>query len=319
MTPEDIGEFGRRLALKQTEDRMRVVKQLARIADLDAQRLLVAVLKDRSSYVATLAAETLAECAEAPLLPALLAHFEYLSVDGPKRDPGCHVRSKLAYAFGRLEVMSAVDALRVGIRTRQMEGGGGGSLPADTAIPLRANCALALAQLRDPLALRDISILLFDEGDAYFTAASNVLYVTVEARKAAAQALGRLGNPAGVVALAIKLAYPGSEVPEVLQECMQAVVDLEDDYALELLEPYLSHRDQHLIAFAALMIARTREPQALALIVKTLDRLTGDPLQAGILAISTIRTEEAQAMLKQLATSDRKDIKRIVAEMGIEP
>ena len=295
---------------------MRAVRQLARFSDLDAQHLLVAVLKDRSSYVATIAAEKLAECAEAPLLPALLTHFDYLCVEGTKRDPGCHVRSKLAYAFGRLEVMSAVEALRIGIKTVQMEPVGG--VPTDTAIHLRANCALALAQLRDPRALRDISILLFDEGNPNYTAASNALYVTVKSRKAAAQALSRLGNPAGVVPLAIKLAYPRSETPEVLQECMSAVVDLEDDDALELLKPYLSHRDQHLTAFAALMIARTRDPQALPLILQTLDRLTGDPLQATILGLSTIRTDEAQAALKQLATSDRKEIKRIVAELGIE-
>jgi HEAT repeat protein len=105
----------------------------------------------------------------------------------------------------------------------------------------------------------------------------------------------------------------------VLQECMQAVVELEDDDALELLRPYLSHRDQHLAAFAALMIAQTRDPQALSLILETLDRLTGDPLQATILALTAIRTDEAQAALKQLVTSDRKDIKRILTELGIEP
>ena len=313
----EIGEINatdRLLASGKTEDRVRAVRMLARSGDEDAQRLLLNALKDRSNYVATLAAEALADCAGVRILPMLVAQFEYLAEDGLKNDPGCHIRANLAFAFGRLEVQMSIAALRIGIKTVQMEAVGG--VPTDTAVHLRANCAQSLAQMRAPQALRDIALLLFDEGDTHFTAASNAIFVTVEARKAAAQALGRLADDAGIIPLAIKLTYPANETPEVLQECMQAIVDLEDENALELLTPYLKHEDPHFVAFTALMIARTRDPQAPALIRKTLDRLTGDPLQAAILALSSLRSEEAQNTLKELEQSPRKDIQKIMRELN---
>ncbi len=314
ISPEDAAKIGTRLASKQTEERMRAVGHLRRIADADAQTLLLKTLKDRSHYVGALAAEALAECADERLLPQLIALFDWFAEDGLGRDTGCHIRGHLAVLFGRMEAQSAVDALRVGIKTRQMEAVGG--IPTDTAVHLRANCALALAQLRPPDALRDIALLLFDEGKGAITHASNAKYVTIECRKAAAQALAHLANPQGIVPLAIKLTYPEDEAPEVLQECLQAVVDLEDERGMELIAPYLSHSDAHLAAFACLMVARAHDPQAPFLILRTLSRLTGDPLEAAILALSTLRTEDAHKMLKELAESDRKDVRRIVKELG---
>lgn len=294
---------------------MRAVGQLRRIADADAQTLLLRTLKDRSHYVGALAAEALAECADIRLLPQLIALFDWFAEDGLGRDTGCHIRSHLAGMFGRMEAQSAVDTLRAAIKTRQMEAVGG--LPTDTAVHLRANCALALAQLRPPDALRDIALLLFDEGKGAITAASHAKYVTIECRKAAAQALAHLANPQGIVPLAIKLTYDADEAPEVLQECLQAVVDLEDERGMELLTPYLSHSDSHLAAFACLMVARARDPQAPFLIRRAIAGLSGDPLEAAILALSTLRTEDAQQVLKELAVSDRKDVRRMVEKLGV--
>lgn len=299
-----------RLASRQTEERMRAVGQLRRIADADAQTFLLKAIKDRSHYVGAMAAEALAECADERLLPQLIALFEWFAEDGLGRDTGCHIRGHLVTAFGKMEAQSAVDALRIGIKTRQMEAVGG--VATDTAVHLRANSALSLAQLRPPDALRDIALLLFDEGMGAITHASHAKYVTIECRKAAAQALAYLANPQGIVPLAIKLTYDADEAPEVLQECLQAVVELEDERAMELLTPYLSHSDSHLAAFACLMVARTRDPQAPFLIRRTLMGLTGDPLEAAILALSTLRTDDAQKILIELASSDRKDVRRLV-------
>ncbi len=316
MTPEEQEKARGLLASVKTEDRLRGVRLAARHSDDDAQALLLKALGDRSNFVATHAAQALAECAGPALLPKMLAHFMTLSEAGGKRDPGCHIRAHLAFAFGRLDVMQAVDALRVGIKTRQMEYIGGP--PAtDTAVHLRANCAQSLGQIRAPGALLDIALLLFDRGGTALLPPSQALFLTVEARKAAAQALSRLADPAGVVPLAIKLAHPDEEAPEVLQECMQALVDLEDERAVDILRPYLEHDDQALAAYAALMIARTRDPQAAALIRELIDRLSGDALQAVILALSSLRTEEAQAALKELAHHSRKDVQRLLRELGL--
>ena len=315
MTPEEKEKAEALLASAKTEDRLRGVRLTARHTDEDAQALLIKALKDRSNFVATHAAQALAECAGASLLPALLANFSYLSEDG-KRDPGCHIRANLAFAFGRLDVMQAADALRVGVKTVQIEYVGG--VATDTAVHLRANCAQSLAQIRAPGALLDIAMLLFDRGYVAHLPPSAALFATVEARKAAAQALARLADPAGIVPIAIKLMYPEEEALEVLQECMQAVVDLEDERALDLLRPYLQHEDQALAAYATLMMARTRDPRAVALIRPVIDRLSGDPLQAALLALSSMRTEEAQALLKELANLSRKEVQRMIRELGLQ-
>jgi HEAT repeat protein len=307
------------LASRRTEDRIRAVHKIARLPDPERQTLLLQALRDRASYVATLAAETLGQCADESSAATMSDHFLALMEDGTKRDPGCHVRAHLAFAFGRLEYHPARDALRAGIRAVQIEAVGG--VPFDTAAHLRANCALALAQMRAPDALRDITLLLFDMsgnaiagdrptlcGDAIGAA------VRMEPRKAAAQALARLGDRDALLPLALRLTYPENELPEVLQECMQAVVELEDERALDWLAPYLAHADRHLAAFAALMIARTRASEALALLRGAIPHFSGDPLRAVVLALMTLRTEEAHAVLLGLTEDEREAVRLAVAE-----
>jgi HEAT repeat protein len=314
-----VEEIASLLASRRTEDRIRAVHRIARMPDPERQTLLLQALQDRASYVATLAAETLGQCADESSAARMTERFLYLMEDGIKRDPGCHVRAHLAFAFGRLEYLPARDALRAGIRAVQVEAVGG--VPFDTAAHLRANCALALAQIHAPDALRDITLLLFDMsgnalagnrptlcGDAVSAA------VKMEPRKAAAQALARLGDRDALIPLALRLTYPENELPEVLQECMQAVVELEDERALEWLAPYLVHRDRHLAAFAALMVARTRAPEALALLRDAVPHFSGDPLRAVVLAILTLRTEEAQEALLGLTDDEREEVRLAVAE-----
>lgn len=299
MTPESTRAL---LKSRRTEDRIRAVRDLKAHPGPESQALLLQALKDRSNYVAALAAEALSKTADDEAAPAMVERFEHLSEDGLKRDPGCHTRSHLAFAFGRLEYGPAVAALRIGIRTVQIEAVGG--VPFDTAAHLRANCALALAQLRAPGALRDIALLLFDRSVAF----------TTEPQKVAAQALARLADPAALIPLSIKLTFSEGEAPEVLAECMEAVVQLEDPRALELLEPYLHDPDQALAAHAALMIAQTHAPEAPALLRQTVRRLSGNPLKATVLALTILRSDEAFAVLRDLAEEEREEVRLAVVE-----
>lgn len=290
---------------RRTEDRIRAVQQLARSDDPAKQTLLLKALSDRSNYVAALAAEALCECADMSVAQEMVEKFLHLSEDGLKRDPGCHVRAHLAIALGRLGYSPAVHALRVGIRAVQIEPVGG--VPFDTGAHLRANCALALAQMGAPDAVRDIALLLFDRRRES-AAKEN------EHRKVAARALARLGDPNAIVPLALRLTFPDDESADVLQECMQAVVELEDPRALELLQPFLEHRDQDLAAFAALMIAQTRAPEAPSLIRDVIPRLSGDPLKAAVLALTVVRSEAGRAALYDLATDRREQVRLAVVE-----
>jgi len=297
------------LQSKKAEERQRAVRLLRRSGGPAALQLLLKALQDRTSYVAALAAEALGEIGDDSVVDQMVERFRFLAEDGPKRDSGCHIRANLAFAFAKMECHVAADALRLGIRTRQIEAG------SDTGAHLRANCALALAQLRARDALRDIGLLLYDRG-ANRIGARSLRSTTAEARKAAAQALARLGDPFGATLLAVKLTYPEGEAPDVLQECMQALVALQDERAVEVLVPYLDDEDRHLAAFAAVMLAQTRAPEATELLRAVIPGFTGDPLRAVILALTSLRTDEAEALLRALAADARKEVRDQIVELA---
>lgn len=310
MTAEEVARL---LHSRRAEDRIRALVALRGLADSpDRQALLLKALDDKVNYIAALAAEALGDGADYTGADAMLAKFLCLQEEGPRRDPGCHIRGHLAFGFGRLGYVRASDALRLGIRTVQIEAVGG--VPFDTAAHLRANCALALAEIRDRDAVRDIAPLLFDDGRNRAGIGPKSPSVTVETRKVAARALARLGDPAGLVALSIRLTFPGDESADVLQECMLAAVALQDPRLLELLEPYLAHRDLHLAAYAALMLAQAQLPEAAQLIQQMVPRLTGDALRAVVLALTVLRTEDARSVLHALAEDPRMEIRLAVAE-----
>ena len=292
---------------RKLEDRLRAVRLAARLPEEQRLAPLLVLLRDRASYVASLAAEALGTAADWPSAGQMRDRFLYLSEDGLKRDPGCHVRSHLAYAFGRLEYTPAHDALRAGLRTVQIEAVAG--VPFDTAAQLRANCAISLAHLHDPDAVREIAPLLFDTGENHILRILKptgiAKRIPADVRGKMARALGATGDPAAAVPLGLKLSFPTGEAPEVLQECMQALVSIEADNAIELLTPYLGHHDTHLAAYAALMIAQTGAPEAAALLRATIVELHGDPLRAVILALASVRSDEAREILREVAVDAR--------------
>ena len=305
MTLVDAEQVRKRLRSRQTQDRIGAVKQASGLDQPERQALLLEALADKSPYVGALAAEALGESADDAAALVMTERFALLSEDGPVRDPGCHIRGNLAFALGRLEYYAASDVLRVGIRAVQIESVGG--VPFDTAAHLRANCALALAQIRDLDSIRDIALLLFDRSG--FAHGLPDPKVKMEPRKAAARALSLMGSAQARLPLTLRLVHPENEEPEVLQECMQALVELEDPHALEVLQPYLRHRDMRLAAFAALMIAQTQDPKAASLLAGAIERLSGDPLRATVLALMTLHTPEAQELLYSLTRSDREAVR----------
>ena len=308
----DTEQLRKLLQSRQTQDRLKAVKQIAALEQPDRQALLLEALTDKSPYVAALAAEALGEQADDKAALVMTEQFGILCEDGPIRDPGCHIRSNLAFSLGRLEYRPASDMLRLGIRVVQVEPVGG--VPFDTAAHLRGNCALALAQVRDPDCVRDIALLLFDRSGFAFARAPVDPTVKMEPRKAAARALSLSGSLQARLPLTLKLVHPENEEPEVLQECMQALVELEDPHALEVLEPYLRHSDKRLAAYSALMIARSQQPGAAALLAAALTHFSGDPLRAVVLALATVRDPDAYVQLHRLVQSDREAVRLAVID-----
>jgi HEAT repeat protein len=315
-------EIEQLLASRRTEDRIRAVNLLRAHSGPRLQELLLRALKDRSSYVATTAAEILGEYAEWGTAAEMRERFLELSKDGPLHDPGCHIRSHLAFAFGRLEFTPASDALELGLKAEQIEAVAG--VPFDTAAHLRANCALALGQMHAHESTRHVALLLFEPG---FSGGARQKTLDgnqgAETRKAAARALRLMGDPSGLMALAIKLKYPAQEAPEVLQECMESVVGLAPDDVVDILQPYLDHSDQGLAAYAALMIAKSGVHEGIRLVLDAVKRLSGDPLAATVMGLAALRSDDAVEATSMLSNDLRVEVRLAVVEamgaVAIEP
>ena len=307
-------EIAALLGSRRAEDRICAVGLMPRVPEAERRELLLRALQDKTNYVAAEAAKQLADCADDAAEAAMVERFLWLAEKGAQRDVGCHIRANLALAFGKRECHLASDALRIGIRTVQIEAVGG--VPFDVGAYLRANSALALAQMRARGALRDIAPMLFDFAVNRLGANGSALKIGSDSRKAAARALGILGNPDALAVLAIKLMFPGDELLDVLQECMESLLALRDDRALELLTPYLQiHPDEMLSAYAGLMIAQTRDPAAPVLLRDALPRFSGDALQVVLLALTTLRTPDAEAILEELSRDGSRAVQRILSEV----
>jgi len=278
------------LKSRYAEDRLRAIAELERIGAPTATPWLVEALRDRLSYVGASAARALVKQASPEIADAMIDHFFWASKDGEHRDAGCAVRIELAIALGNMAYLKADEALRLGLRTVQIEMVGMG--PADTAIPLRGSCALALAQIRPPGALLDISLLLFEAGlDAPFGADA------LPAGRAAAKAIGVLGDPAGNVPLALMLRLHPNADADIIVESMNSLVSLADPRAMEFLIPYLDSENRFLAGGAALAMGRTRNPAALPPLIDRLEKAPRELAAALAAAIATLRLPEARAAL----------------------
>ena len=70
-----------------------------------------------------------------------------------------------------------------------------------------------------------------------------------------------------------------------------------------------------LAAYAGLMIAQARAPEAPTLLRDSLPRFSGDALQAVLLALTTLRTPEAEAILEKLSIDGSRAVQKILAEV----
>lgn len=305
------------LRSRKTEDRIRGVNRLIRSRDPAAVGQLVNLLRDRSNYVASLAAEALANCAGFDECSAMRDCFFWLSEDGLQRDPGCHIRSHLAYAFGRLDYRTGIDALHAGARTVQIEFVGG--KPFDTGAHLRANSCLALAALHAADAVTPIAYLLYETGCSSRNLSADAFRVPTDIRSKAVDALVMLG-PDAALPLCLKLKFPGDEEAAVLQECMEGLIKLQHPEAAWLIEPYVEGADLALAVFAAISLARLHHSNALQHLLALAPKCDIELLEAALLAISSLGAENQAAARKVLRALPNPAHRNLVEEvLGADP
>src|ERR1051325_9588792 len=134
----DAEAVDRLLASKKAPDRLKAVEWIIQSEDPVWNQRLIGQLSTKPHYIAELAASTLRERVTLEDAPVILDEFIRLIQEG---DQAWQVCSSLAFILGKLEFWPAESALRQGIRTFAGFGDG------DRAAGLRANCALALAEM----------------------------------------------------------------------------------------------------------------------------------------------------------------------------
>jgi hypothetical protein len=279
----------------------------------DDQAELIALLSDVSPLVVEAAAKRFSDPKAAT---ALLKAYMRLDADGPKNDSGCWGRMALLEALARTGEPVAETAAKRAVRTVQVEGLN--YKITDTATGLRCAAAALLANLRSEGALIDLAVLLNDFEPNYGCSRQERPFAKLAPRVAAARAIGALGDPAGAAVLVVKLAFPGEELPEVIGECMDALVALREPRATEILEPWLSNGDAYLVSVAATGMARSGGASVIATLERAAGEVVADARAAVVYALASIRADETRAALNRLAAHEDDRVSNAAREYVID-
>ncbi|MBP1932743.1 HEAT repeat domain-containing protein [Ammoniphilus resinae] len=237
--------------------------------------------------------------------------YAWIEEDPIERDPHCEVRGEIISLIAAYRDIQAADWVHRALKTIQLKANN------DMSIQLRANAALILSNFRVRGLLTDLSLLLFDfEPNIPVQTSHEYRYAKMLTRQAAAKGIGIYGDSSGAAILAVKLTYPNQEVPEVLVECMDALVALDEPRLQEWVTPYLEHGDPYLVASAATTLAAQLKEEALPILVAALDHPLPEAQTALVYAISSIRSLQTPIILKQLCTHASKTVRETANELA---
>ena len=215
-----------------------------------------------------------------------------------KQDPSCLAKKAIARAFVALDCSDAEFFLR-GLEYRQLEPVWGGT--ADTAVDVRASCAMGLVASGYPRALVELTALLNDSEPA--------------ARLGAVRAIA-CGNPREAELLLRSKALAGDAEPQVLGECFTGLLAVEPDETVAFVVGYLTHADDAVRELAALALGESRLEAALAPLQQVWgDVLLGDEFRRALLrAAAAHRSETAFAWLLTIVADARPAVALEVVE-----
>jgi HEAT repeat protein len=253
----------------------------------ESRALLRKVLAGRSSHAAAKAAEIAGELEVDALTPDLVAAFHRFLVNAEKSDPGCAAKAAIADALYRIGA-AETETYLCGIRHMQMEPVWGGR--ADTATALRGTCALALVRVHYHDYLTAIAELLADR--------------EAPARRMAAQALAFSENPNAIPLLRFK-ALVGDEEPQVVGECLSALLQIAPDASLEFVARFLDRPEEEIAEAAALALGVSRLEAAFPLLRECWERHFRPTLRRStLLAIAMLKRDEPiDYLLRHVAES----------------
>jgi hypothetical protein len=232
------------------------------------------------------------------LIPSLLAAYTRFLDKPLKHDPSCFAKRALARALVALDC-SDVAFLLGGARYRQLEPVWGGT--ADTAVDVRATCAMGLVASGYSRALVELTALLNDPESA--------------ARIGAVRAIA-CGNPREAELLLRAKVLGGDPEPQVLGECLRGLLSVAPEESVAFVAAYLEHGDEQLRELAALALGESRLESALAPLKDAWGGvLLGDALRRALLrAAAAHRSEAAFEWLLDVAGEARVPIAEAVVD-----
>jgi hypothetical protein len=267
------------------EEQLAELEQLRHQPRETAFKPLRKALAQRSNYLVAKAADLVRDLHLTGLIPDLVSAFDRFFQNPLKTDPQCWAKNAISTALAALEYQEADLYLR-GMRHIQLEPVWGGQ--SDTAVTLRATCALALVPCRSlsETELLDRLLELFADKEK-------------SVRAEAARAVESAGSPSAALLLRLRAVLGGDE-PEVLGACYNGILRIEGSAAVPWVSRFLAAADDA-AAEAALAIAADRSPEAFAALR---DRFLEepDPWFQGVLlsAIALTRQEAAIGFLLEL-------------------
>ena len=275
----------------------RTLAELAQIRDSPMSEASIAslrrVLKSKCSVAVAQAAKIVGEAVVAQLVPDLVLAWDQMMISPTEVDPGCFAKKEIAQTLYRLEYGEESLFLQ-GIQHVQMEAVWGGK--EDTAAVLRGVCALGLVRMNYPLVMNELAELLADPKP--------------EARVAAARAIAYTENPEGTSLLRLRVRI-GDE-PQVLSECLVALLKLAPSQSLSLIKRFLYARKEPLglaenveiAEIAALALGELRSLEAFDILRTWWEQVEAKELrQTGLLAIAMLRHDDALEFVLSLVPS----------------
>jgi HEAT repeat protein len=255
------------------------------------------------------AAKYLADLESLAHVQPLMEAYDRIDADGIRLDKSCRARVEIVNALGRIASPLAEPTIRRAIRTHQA------AYREDTARELRAAAAIAITKVDPTGAIHDLALLLFDEdpGVAH-VALSEHIFANAVVRMNAARALGALGQPAAAALLAVKLKYPGGEVPEVLAACLESFASLNPPNVLEVTAPYLKGRDPFLAGSAAAALATQCGESALDLLIDSAPQMPKECIVPLVLLITGIRSSRTGEALTNFFGDRDPKVRRAAVE-----
>jgi hypothetical protein len=248
---------------------------------------LRSALGDRSNLVAAAVAEIVGERQVAELADDLVAAFDRFMIEPQESDKNCPAKIAIVEALNKIDYereevfLKAIHHVQIEPRWPRDE---------DSAGPLRGNGAFGLVRIRYRGVMHLLVELLLDKEKV--------------ARCAAAQALGGSALAAAVPLLRFKVRV-GDEEPEVIGDCLSALMEADPKDSLEFVTEYLRGGPDAIREGAAFALAESRRPEALDVLKAEWPRAKGSDFEeALLLAISMTRLPAALEFLLGILATD---------------